>query len=196
MDIILASGSPRRREILEKQGVCFRIVTSEKEEKITCNDPSKTVKELSEMKATDVFARIEKDEKDDFLVIGADTVVACDGHILGKPADREKACEMLRMISGREHYVYTGVCITGKKDGKIFKSCFAEETAVFVSRLTEEEIEDYVDTGEPFDKAGGYAIQGLFAPYVERIEGDYYNIVGFPLSRVVRETKKFKIKLA
>ncbi len=100
------------------------------------------------------------------------------------------------MLSGREHFVYTGVCLTGRKDGKDFKTVFAEKTAVFVSSLTEEEIAAYAATGEPLDKAGAYAIQGLFAPYVERIEGDYYNIVGFPLSRVVRELKKYKIKLA
>ncbi len=196
MDIILASGSPRRREILEKQGVVFRVITSDKEEKITKTDPEETVRELAEMKASDVYERIEKEETEDFLVIGSDTVVACDGKILGKPGDRDRACEMIRMISGREHFVYTGVCLRGKKDGKEFKTVFAEKTAVFVSDLTDEEIKAYVDTGEPMDKAGAYAVQGLFAPYVERIEGDYYNIVGFPLSGVVRELKKYKIKLA
>ncbi len=196
MDIILASGSPRRREILEKQGVKFRIVTSDKEEKMSGDDPEGTVRALTEMKALDVYERTAQDEKGDFLIIGADTVVACDGKILGKPGNAENACRMLEMLSGREHYVYTGVCLTGRKDGKDFKTVFAEKTAVFVSSLTEEEIAAYAATGEPLDKAGAYAIQGLFAPYVERIEGDYYNIVGFPLSRVFRELKKYKINLA
>ncbi|MBQ7637221.1 MAG: septum formation protein Maf [Lachnospiraceae bacterium] len=196
MNIVLASGSPRRKEILERLGVSFRILTSEKEEKITTADPEEAVKALAEMKAEDVYARIKDEEKGDFLVIGADTVVACDGKILGKPGNYERACEMIEMISGREHFVFTGVCLTGRKDGKDFKSVFDEKTAVFVSDMTKDEIEDYAKTGEPFDKAGGYAVQGLFAPYVERIEGDYYNVVGFPLSRTVKELKKYKIILA
>ena len=196
MEIILASGSPRRREILENQGVSFKIVTSDKEEKITGSDPEDTVKSLSEMKAEDVFERTAAKIKDDFLIIGADTVVACDGKILGKPKDRKNACEMLRALSGREHFVYTGVCLIGRKNGEAFKDVFAEKTSVFVSDLTDNEIAAYVETGEPLDKAGAYAIQGRFAPYVERIEGDYYNIVGFPLSRTVRELKKYKIVLA
>ncbi len=196
MDIILASGSPRRQEILEKQGVRFRVITSDREEKMSGSDPEHTVRELSEMKASDVYDRISAEEKGDFVVIGADTVVACDECILGKPGDRKRAYEMIKMISGREHFVYTGVCLTGRKDGREFKTVFAEKTAVFVSKMSDEEINAYIDTGEPFDKAGGYAIQGLFAPYVERIEGDYYNVVGFPLSGTFREMKKYKINLA
>ncbi len=196
MNIILASGSPRRREILGNLGIKFKIVTSEKEEKINSSVPEEVVKELSEMKATDVYDRIGEAEGDNFLIIGADTVVACDGKILGKPGNRENAIKMIKMLSGREHFVHTGVCLIGKKNGEFFKNIFSERSAVFVTELTDEETEAYADTGEPFDKAGGYAIQGLFAPYVERIEGDYYNIVGFPLSRTVRELKKFKINLA
>ena len=196
MDIILASGSPRRKEILENQGVHFRIITSDKEEKITKEDPGEVVSELAEMKASDVYERTAGSENGDFLIIGADTVVAVDGKILGKPGSTEKAKDMLRLISGREHGVYTGVCLIGKKDGQPFKSVFYEKTDVFVSRLTEDEISAYVATCEPMDKAGAYAVQGRFAPYIERIEGDYYNIVGFPLSRTVRELKKYKINLA
>lgn len=196
MNIILASGSPRRREILGNLGIEFRIVTSEKEEKINSSIPEEVVRELAEMKASDVYERIEKEEKGDFLIIGADTVVAAEGKILGKPGTKENAYRMIKLLSGKKHFVHTGVCLTGRKDGKTFKTVFSEETAVFVSEMTEEEIEAYVNTGEPFDKAGGYAIQGLFAPYVERLEGDYYNVVGFPLSRTVRELKKYKINLA
>jgi MAF protein len=196
MDIILASGSPRRKEILENQGVHFRIITSDKEEKITKEDPGEVVSELAEMKASDVYERTAGSENGDFLIIGADTVVACDGKILGKPGNYERACEMIELIEGREHFVFTGVCLTGRKEGRDFKIVFDEKTAVFVSEMTKKEIEDYAKTGEPFDKAGGYAVQGLFAPYVEKIEGDYYNVVGFPLSRTVRELKKYKIILA
>ena len=196
MDIILASGSPRRREILGNLGIHFRIVTSEKEEKITGIVPEDVVRELAEMKASDVYERTKEEEKGDFLIIGADTVVASGNRILGKPGTKENAYKMIEMLSGKEHFVYTGVCLTGRKDGKEFRTVFVEKTAVFVSSMTAEEIEAYVNTGEPSDKAGGYAIQGLFAPYVERIEGDYYNVVGFPLSRTVSELKKMKINLA
>ncbi len=196
MEIILASGSPRRREILERLGVRFSVIVSDKEEKINNDTPEECVKRLAKMKAEDIFEQLKNDGEDDFLVIGADTVVALDGRILTKPKDAADAARMLKSLSGRSHQVYTGVFVAVSKNGKRENISFAERSDVFVSELLDSEILKYIATKEPFDKAGGYAIQGLFAPYIERIEGDYYNIVGLPLSRLFRELKKIQITIA
>lgn len=196
MEIILASGSPRRREILERLGVRFSVIVSDKEEKINNDTPEECVKRLAKMKAEDIFEQLKNDGEDDFLVIGADTVVALDGRILTKPKDAADAARMLKSLSGRTHQVYTGVFVAVSKNGKRENISFAERSDVFVSELLDSEILKYIATKEPFDKAGGYAVQGLFAPYIERIEGDYYNIVGLPLSRLFREFKKIQITIA
>ena len=196
MEIILASGSPRRREILERLGVRFSVIVSDKEEKINNDTPEECVKRLAKMKAEDIFEQLKNDGEDDFLVIGADTVVALDGRILTKPKDAADAARMLKSLSGRTHQVYTGVFVAVSKNGKRENISFAERSDVFVSELLDSEILKYIATKEPFDKAGGYAVQGLFAPYIERIEGDYYNIVGLPLSRLFRELKKIQITIA
>ena len=165
--VILASGSPRRKELLELIGVDFKIITSNKEEVITSTNPEEVVKELSIMKAEDVAEGVEGPA----LILGADTVVAHNRRILGKPKDKEDAVRMITSFAGEEHYVYTGVCIIRKEaDGSVKRSSFAESTKVSVYPMTAEEIERYVDSGEPMDKAGAYAIQGLFAPYIKGID--------------------------
>jgi septum formation protein len=190
--VILASGSPRRKELLELIGVEFKIITSNKEEIITSTDPEEVVKELSAMKAEDVAAAIEGPA----LILGADTVVAHNGRILGKPKDREDAINMITSFSGDDHHVYTGVYIIRKEaDGSVKTVSFAEGTKVTVYPMTAEEIERYVDSGEPMDKAGAYAIQGLFAPYIKGIEGDYYNIVGFPIAGIYQRLKEEGMEL-
>jgi septum formation protein len=132
----------------------------------------------------------------ELLVIGADTIVASDGKILGKPKDEKEAFLMLSGLQGKWHQVYTGVCVEVlEKEGERRKICFAERTDVKVSDMDAEEIRNYIATKEPMDKAGSYAIQGRFGRYVERIEGDYYNVVGFPLSRFFRELKEIGILL-
>lgn len=196
MKIILASGSPRRREILEKQGIKFKVIVSEKEEKILYREPGKVVMGLSDMKAEDVYSRVIKNMQGDVLVIGADTVVACDGEIFGKPRSESDAFTMLKKLSGRSHDVFTGVSIKIRENGKETSLNFYEKTEVYVAEITDAEINDYIKTGEPMDKAGAYAIQGLFAPYVTKINGDYLNVIGLPLARIVGELKKYKIKLA
>jgi len=184
--VILASGSPRRKELLELIGVDFKIITSNKEEIITSSNPEEVVKELSKMKAEDVAEQVLGPA----LILGADTVVAYNGEILGKPKDREDAIRMITSFAGKEHYVYTGVCIIKKEaDGSVKNISFAEGTKVAVYPMTKEEIERYVDSGEPMDKAGAYAIQGLFAPYIKEIAGDYYNIVGFPIAGIYQRLK-------
>lgn len=190
--IILASGSPRRKELLELIGVEFKIITSNKEEVITSSNPEEVVKELSLMKAEDVAKNVEGPA----LILGADTVVAYKGNILGKPKDKEDAIRMISSFAGDDHYVYTGVCIIRKEaDGLVKTISFAEGTRVTVYPMTAEEIERYADSKEPMDKAGAYAIQGLFAPYIKGIEGDYYNIVGFPIAGIYQRLKEEGIEL-
>lgn len=190
--IILASGSPRRKELLELIGAEFKIITSNKEEIITSTNPEEVVKELSKMKAEDVAAGVEGPA----IILGADTVVAHKGRILGKPKDREDAVNMITSFAGDDHYVYTGVCMIRKEaDGSVKTVSFAEGTKVTVYPMTAQEIETYVDSGEPMDKAGAYAIQGLFAPYIKAISGDYYNIVGFPIAGIYQRLKAEGIDL-
>ena len=190
--IILASGSPRRKELLGLLGVEFQIITSNKEEIITSTDPEEVVKELSVMKAEDVA----KNAEGPAVILGADTVVSYQGQILGKPKDKEDAIRMITSFAGDVHQVYTGVCIIRKEaDGTKKTISFAESTKVTTYPMTEEEIVRYVDSGEPMDKAGAYAIQGLFAPYIKKISGDYYNIVGFPIARIYQCLKEEGITL-
>ncbi len=190
--VILASGSPRRKELLEQMGVSFEIMTSKCEEVITSTNPEDVVKELSQMKAEDVAEGIQASA----IILGADTVVAHNGRILGKPKDKEDAIQMISSFAGQEHYVYTGVCIIIKeKDGSQEMISFAEGTKVVVYPMTEQEILDYVESGECNDKAGSYAIQGLFSPYIKEIEGDYYNIVGFPIASIYQRLKEKGILL-
>ena len=178
--IILASGSPRRKELLEQIGVSFEIVKAEGEEVITTEIPSEAVKELSRQKAREVAAKTDGD-----VIIGADTVVAVSGRILGKPKDAGDAVRMLKMLQGKEHEVLTGVTLILKKSGQ--EICFAEATKVHVYPMTEEQIRSYVESGEPMDKAGAYGIQGRFAAYVSGIEGDYNTVVGLPVGRLYQE---------
>ncbi|HIZ43984.1 MAG TPA: septum formation protein Maf [Firmicutes bacterium] len=177
--LILASASPRRRELLSLTGLPFTVMAGNGEEIISTEDPARAVSELSRQKAEAVLLRAE----DGDTVIGADTVVALEGRILGKPADEADAFRMLRMLQGRDHAVYTGVTILKKNSGTA-PVTFAERTAVHVLPMSDEEIRAYIATGEPMDKAGAYGIQGRFAVYVAGIEGDYQNVVGLPVSRL------------
>ena len=177
--LILASASPRRRELLSLTGLPFTVMAGNGEEIISTEDPARAVSELSRQKAEAVLLRTE----DGDTVIGADTVVALEGRILGKPADEADAFRMLRMLQGRDHAVYTGVTILKKNSGTA-PVTFAERTAVHVLPMSDEEIRAYIATGEPMDKAGAYGIQGRFAVYVAGIEGDYQNVVGLPVSRL------------
>ncbi len=191
--IILASGSPRRRELLEQIGYTFEIVTSEKEEVYQSTEPQEIVKELALLKAKDVAEKITKERGEDCqrILIGADTVVAHQGKVLGKPKDKADAARMLDALQGNAHDVYTGVAvICYDKEGKEEVISHAVGTKVYVDAMTEEEIQAYIETGEPMDKAGAYGIQGRFAAHIRKIEGDYYNVVGLPVSyiyKVLRE---------
>lgn len=191
MKIYLASASPRRKELLKQVGLSFKTMPSTVEEKITKSEPNEVVEELSYQKAVDVCAKLAGENKEDFVVIGADTVVACWGEILGKPRDKEDAVRMLGKLQGGSHQVYTGVTLAWKyKDMSAMYATFSECTDVTMYSMTEEEIRRYVDSGEPMDKAGAYAIQGLCAAYIQGICGDYNNVVGLPVGRVCQELKK------
>lgn len=192
--VILASGSPRRLDLLRQVGIEPEVEPSHVEEVITSTVPDQVVMELSRQKAEDIAAL---HTGEDVIVIGADTVVAYDGKILGKPQDREDAVRMIRMLQGHIHQVYTGVTLVfcGKTSGEQAIAVdngshiitFAEKTDVHVCPMTEAQIRSYVETGEPMDKAGAYGIQGRFAVWVKGISGDYNNVVGLPLGRVCRE---------
>lgn len=186
--IILASGSPRRRELMQQIGLRFEVITSDAEEKYISREPKEIVKELALMKAENVAAEIETL---DVIVIGADTVVVRDGRIMGKPRDEAEAFAMLSRLQGREHQVYTGVAILNfDPEGRRILVNHAVETKVHVHSMDTEEIREYISTGDPMDKAGAYGIQGQFAAYIDRIEGDYYNVVGLPVSWVYQELKR------
>nr|WP_294493857.1 Maf family protein [uncultured Mediterraneibacter sp.] len=194
--IILGSGSPRRKELLEQIGVNFEVRVSEKEEQYKSVVPEEIVKELSLMKAENVAEEMVSDKENggqlrNMAVIGADTIVALDDEILGKPRDEEDAAHMLTRLQGREHYVYTGVAVLDfDAHGKKNVISYSVGTKVYVNEMTEEEIRAYIATGEPADKAGAYGIQGGFAAYIGRIDGDYYNVVGLPVSRVYRTLRE------
>lgn len=187
--IILASASPRRKELLEQIGVDFEIAVSDKETEIDCVDPIEACRKQAYSKAVDIVekSRLKYSDKD-FAVISADTIVAIEGKILGKPKDKSDARQMLETLSGRKHRVYTAVFIYNSlKDS--YES-FVEDTPVEVARLSSEEIEDYLKKKEPYDKAGAYAIQGYFSRYIVGIEGDYYNVMGLPVGRLYRDYLK------
>lgn len=189
-NIILASSSPRRKEILSLVGIDFKVCSSNNDEIITKSKPDEIVSELSYMKAMDIC----ENTTEDALIIGADTMVAIDGQVLGKPKDREDAFHMLELLQGKKHQVYTGVTVILKEDSseinKYKVKTFVEVSEVLVNPMSTEEINEYIDSGEPFDKAGAYGIQGRFALYIKGIVGDYYNIMGFPIARLYSELKE------
>lgn len=215
--LILASASPRRRELLRQIGLDFEVIPSDCEEICTQRLPNALVEELAVQKAENVAGLLRERMSDQsahtgkkikgvgedevewadgaFIILGADTVVSLDGEILGKPADEAEAYQMIQNLQGKIHEVYSGVALlalsadTGRK---LHQSFFHVRTRVEVFPMTEEEIRGYIATGEPMDKAGAYGIQGKFAAYIKGIEGDYYNVVGLPVSRVVRELKEIE----
>jgi len=189
--IILASGSPRRKELLGLIDKNFEIITSDADETPSKTEPGEIVEDLSARKAADVFMKIRnRGIKEDVLIIAADTLVFLNDKRMGKPEDTEDAVKMLTELSGNRHQVYTGVTlIYVKGTGQVINS-FSEKTDVFFAELTDKEIRDYVATGEPMDKAGAYAIQGLSAKFVKSIAGDYSNVVGLPVARLYEEMKK------
>lgn len=192
--IILASASPRRREILTGMGLEFEVLVSDADESKIDKASIPVgiyVQELALLKAMAVSNKLKNK---DALIISADTVVYSEGEIIGKPKDEKDAFLMLSKLSGREHSVFSGVCVM---DAKTLKSvCKSEETKVLFKELSKERIESYIRTGEPMDKAGAYAVQGLGALFTERVTGDFFNVIGLPvkkLAEILEEDFEFDI---
>lgn len=183
--IVLASKSPRRQELLGMLGIPFEVKVSDTEEIITHTDPAKVTEELSLQKAEAVAREITE-----AIVIGADTVVAVDDKILGKPKDKEDARAIIHLLQGRSHMVYTGVTILVKGNDVQHIETFSEGTKVKVATMSEEEIETYIASEEPYDKAGAYGIQGIFSKFIEGIEGDYFNVVGLPVHHLYQKLRE------
>jgi septum formation protein len=185
--IILASTSPRRKELLEKAGLVFEIVASDYEEDMTLPlSPSDLVKFLSRGKAESVALKYS-----DAIVIGGDTIVFLDDNVLGKPHTKKRAKEMLTMLSGKEHSVFSGFTIIDTLNNKIFSD--AVEAKVKFKDLSDVEIEEYIETGEPLSRAGAYALQTVKDTFVEYINGDYDSIIGFPITEIMKALKSFNI---
>ena len=196
--IILASASPRRKALLEQIGMEFEICPAKGEEVITQSRPDEVVQELSRQKAEEVAAGVltynethpDLATPQDILVIGADTVVAYGDEILGKPKDEADAGRMLTLLQGKKHSVYTGITLVFiDKNGRTGEHRFFERTDVTMYPMDEDEINRYIATGEPMDKAGSYGIQGRCAIYIKQIEGDYNNVVGLPVARLYQELR-------
>ncbi len=189
MKIILASKSPRRKEILEMLDIDFEIFESTKEELLEENlEIEKQVQNLAYNKAKDVFERTSGDR----IVIGADTMVADDdGNVFGKPKTKEDAIKMLNALNNKRHKVVTGLCILIQKDGKYIENIDYDKAYVYFENMTQEEIEKWIDTGEAYDKAGGYAVQGKFAKHIEKIDGNYMTVKGLPIHKVYKILKMY-----
>lgn len=205
MRVILASGSPRRRELLKMIYDEFEVITSDVDESIDMTDPSEIVKSLSGRKAKAVYDSVmsiggaettsesASGSRDDIIVIGADTIVFYDGEVLGKPADPEEAKAMISMLSDRTHQVYTGVSIYAVKNGKESVISFSDVTDVSFYYIDKYDIADYVNSGSPLDKAGAYGIQDDFAKHVKGINGDYNNVVGLPVAKLYQTLKDSRL---
>ncbi len=182
---ILASGSPRRKELLANIINDFEVLVTDADEKYSADEPAEIVKELAEIKGKAAVSCVEED----CIIISADTIVVSEGRILGKPCCREDAFNMLKSLCGKAHSVYTGVSVIDKNGDIMQKKTVSEMTKVYVDNISDEEINRYIETGDCFDKAGGYGIQGQFSKHISRIEGDYFNVVGFPVNSVYNVLK-------
>jgi len=191
MKFILASQSPRRRELLSRCGINFEVCVSGAEETIRKDHPSEIVEDLAYQKADAVYKSLDSNE--DICVIGSDTIVVYKDEILGKPEDKAEAMDMLSLIADRTHKVFTGVCLIIKK-GDVEKTiAFHEATEVTLYPIDRFELEDYIESGDPMDKAGAYGIQGDFSKHIKGIVGDYNNVVGLPVGRLYQELKNQKL---
>lgn len=190
--LVLASASPRRRALLSGLGLKFRVLPSAAPEEVEPGmEPGTLAEELARRKAARVAEQLT--EREETLVIGADTIVVLEGKILGKPRDEEEARAMLEALAGRWHEVFTGVAVIDAASGRVFST--REMTRVKFRSLYPEEIAAYVATGEPLDKAGAYGVQGKGALLVERIDGCYYNVVGLPLVKLKEALAEFGVDL-
>jgi septum formation protein len=189
MKYILASASPRRRELLARTGIEFEVIPSDVDEKITKKVPSDIVMELANQKALDVYQKLNIS---DCTVIGSDTIVVYRDEILGKPSDEAEAYDMLSLLADRTHQVYTGVSLIINSNGTLTTRTFYEKTEVTLYPISKEDLHLYVSSGDSLDKAGAYGIQGNFSIHIKCINGDYNNVVGLPIGRLYQELKAIK----
>ena len=195
MRVILASASPRRKELLKKIIKDFEIIPSDVDEsKIKDNSVDQLVEKLSYAKAENVFIK-EQEKSDDLIVIGVDTMVALENKFLGKPKDVEDAKKMLSDLSGKSNYVYTGLSIIVKQKNKITKEVVNSKTRVVMKKMSNNDIEEYVSTGEPLDKAGAYAVQGKGAKYIEEVDGNYNSVVGLNIELLKEFLEKYGVEV-
>lgn len=189
-ELILASASARRRELMKTCGYEFTAIPSPAEEEAAARDPARLVEELSLIKARSVFESLEPGRAANAVVVGSDTVVVLEGGVLGKPQSEEEAAEMLRRESGKRNEVYTGLAVvSADESGAVRVSVTHDRALVKFAELTEDEIAAYVRSGEPMDKAGAYGIQGSFAVHIESVSGSYFTVVGLPVHLLYRELK-------
>lgn len=189
--VILASASPRRRELLAQIGMDFKVIISKADENISEPAPEQLVMKLSDIKAMAVYEE-HGIEDEATIILGADTVVAFGRKVLGKPKDTQQAKEMLSMLSDNTHQVFTGVTILYKKQGGLKRETFYDKTTVYTYSISDKEIDQYIMTGEPMDKAGSYGIQGIGAKFIKKIDGDYNNVVGLPVSKIYQKIKEIE----
>ena len=215
IQFVLASQSPRRKELLQRLGISFQVIIAETDEEVSSSDPAMVTSVLANRKAMAVTEGLvcqhgslwmreplidgkamRVGPADKAIVIGADTVVVVDDKIMGKPRSVVEARKMIHALEGRSHEVYTGVALLTLQDGRQDRGrTFHEKSIVHVGKLDEIELEEYITSPEPYDKAGGYGIQGDFAKYITGIEGDYYNVVGLPIHKLYQELKKLGVRL-
>lgn len=181
--IILASASPRREALMRQAGFDFTVIPSKADEIINEAAPGKLVEGLAYLKADEVYQRVKSDYQD-FLVIGADTIVWYDGEVLGKPADEQEAFDMLKLLADRTHQVYTGIAVISRNECEKQTYLLHEKTDVTLYPISDYELKDYIASGDPLDKAGAYGIQGPFAIHIKEIHGDYNNVVGLPIAKL------------
>lgn len=194
MKYILASKSPRRKELLQGILPNFSILTANGDEQSEFVNASQYVQALAKQKGDEILSQTNFNPDERIVLISADTIVYANGIVLGKPKTEEDAFQMLSSLSGKKHQVYTGVCVSVIENSHLSKQIsFDECTDVFVMELSTEEIRTYIDTKDPFDKAGGYGIQGIFGRHIEKIEGDYFNVVGLPVHHLYCVLKDQKL---
>lgn len=184
MNLILASKSPRRKELLTQAGYQFKTMVSDVDETVDETNPIEKVLAIAKKKGNDVF---NKYNFNDVVILSADTIVVINNEVLGKPKNVDDARLMINKLQNNVHQVYTAVYIKSQNN----EDWFVEKTDVSVGEMTEEEIEEYINTSEPYDKAGGYGIQGIFSRYISSIKGDYYNVMGLPIYKVREVLKKY-----
>jgi septum formation protein len=192
MNIILASNSPRRREILSQLDLKFEVVPSDFEEAPVDMEPYALAEHFAYMKAMDVFLKLKMKQVEETYIIGSDTIVYCQ-KVMGKPRSEEDAYQMLKALSNKDHHVISGLCVIQASTGKAVT--VHESTRVWTRELQDREIENYIASREPMDKAGAYAIQGIGSLFVEKIQGCYFNVVGLPVNKLFTVMKEFGVNL-